>query len=129
MYIMDEARANDGSPLFDWQDKIVNGNTYLNNSFPGGLGTQYGQYVWDKLQSGWEGTNWIDEMTQDNAPVQSHSLNITGASDDITYSAGFSYFDQTGLLGGEITDAGYKRMTARLNTNFILKEEPTIKNY
>nr|WP_320023592.1 TonB-dependent receptor [uncultured Draconibacterium sp.] len=127
MFIMDEARSNDRSALFDWQDKIVNGNTFLNSNFPGGLGTEYGQYVWDKLQSGWEGTNWIDEMTQDNAPVQSHSINITGASDDITYSAGFSYFDQTGLLGGEITDAGYKRMTARLNTNFILKRRANDK--
>ena len=120
MFIMDEARANDGSELFDWEELVVNGNTYLNTSFPGNLGNEYGQYVWDKLQNGWKGTNWIEEMTQDNAPVQNHSLNITGGTDDITYAAGFTYFDQTGIIGGDITDAGYKRITGRLNTEFVL---------
>jgi TonB-dependent starch-binding outer membrane protein SusC len=77
MYIMDEARSNERLTPFDWEDKIVNGNTYMNNTFPGGnLGTQYGQDVWDKLQSGWEGTNWVDEMNNENAPMQSHTINI-----------------------------------------------------
>nr|WP_319398882.1 TonB-dependent receptor [uncultured Carboxylicivirga sp.] len=120
MYIMDEARSNDGSALFDWENMIVNGNSFLDNTFAGNIGTQYGQDVWDKLQNGWEGTNWIDEMTQKNAPMQSHSLNITGASEDVTYAAGFSYFDQTGLLGGDVTNAGLKRITGRLNTEFVL---------
>jgi len=120
MYIMDEARSNDGSPLFDWEDMIVNGNSFLTNTFTGDLGTEYGQYVWDKLQSGWTGTNWVDEMTMENAPIQNHAINISGATDDVTYSAGFSYFDQAGMIGGDITDAGYKRITARLNTEFVL---------
>ncbi|TRX72076.1 TonB-dependent receptor [Carboxylicivirga sp. M1479] len=120
MYIMDEARSNERLAPFDWQDKIVNGNTYMGETFPGSLGTEYGQDVWDQLQNGWKGTNWIDEMTQENAPIESHSVNITGASEDVTYSAGFSYFDQTGMLGGDITDAGYKRITGRLNTEFVV---------
>jgi TonB-dependent starch-binding outer membrane protein SusC len=119
MYIMDEARSNERLTPFDWEDKIVNGNTYMNNTFPGGnLGTQYGQDVWDNLQSGWEGTNWVDEMNNENAPMQSHTINISGGTDGSVYSAGFSFFDQTGILGGDITDAGYKRITGRLNTEF-----------
>lgn len=125
MFIMDEARSNDGSQPFDWENLVVNGNSYLNNTFVGNLGDEYGQHVWNKLQSGWEGTNWIDEMTKKNAAVQSHSINITGASEDVTYSAGFSYYDQTGLLGGDVTDAGYKRLTARLNTEFVLIKNDT----
>ena len=120
MYIMDEARANDGSTLFNWEDLIVNGNSFLNNSFTGNLGDEYGQYVWDKLQSGWEGTDWVDAMTKDNAPIQSHSIGISGATEDVSYSTGFSYLDQSSIIGGDISDAGYKRITARLNTEFVV---------
>lgn len=125
MFIMDEARSNDGSEPFNWENLVVNGNTYLNNTFPGTLGTEYGQYVWDKLQNGWKGTNWVEEMTKENAPVQSHSINIAGSGEGVVYSAGFSYYDQTGLLGGDITNAGYKRLTARLNTEMVLIKNST----
>jgi TonB-linked SusC/RagA family outer membrane protein len=74
------------------------------------------------MENGWEGTNWIDEMTNENAPVQNHALNITGGSEDIIYSMGASYYDQKGMIGGDITDAGYKRFTARLNTQMVLKK-------
>lgn len=121
MYIMDEGLTNDGKEPTDWEDVIVNGNAWLETQEPG-LGTQYGQYVWDMLQSGWEGTDWVDEITQQDAPMQSHSINIVGATEGSTYSAGVSYFDQTGIIGGDIIDAGYKRLNARLNTEFSLLE-------
>jgi TonB-linked SusC/RagA family outer membrane protein len=121
MYIMDEGRVNDGLQPWNWESKIKD-NDWLNNNFDGNLGTQLGEDVWNKLQNGWEGTNWINEMTQDNAPVQSHSVNITGGSKDITYSMGVSYFDQKSIIGGDITDAGYKRLTTRLNTQMVLKK-------
>lgn len=120
MYIMDEGRINDGLAPFNWETMIKN-NSWLNNNF-GGLGTQLGEEVWNKLQNGWEGTNWIDEMTSKDAPVQSHAVNITGGSNDLTYSMGVSWFDQKSIIGGDITDAGYKRFTARLNTQMVLKK-------
>lgn len=121
MYIMDEGRVNDGLAPHDWQGLLTN-NTWLNNNFPNDLGTQLGEEIWTNLQNGWEGTNWINEMTQENAPVSSHAINITGGSEDIIYSMGVSYFEQKGIIGGEITDAGYKRLTARLNTQMVLKK-------
>ena len=121
MYIMDEGRVNDGLAPWDWESKVKD-NDWLSNNYGSELGTQLGQEVWDALQNGWEGTNWIDEMTSKNVPMQSHALNITGGSRDITYSAGVSYFDQQGIIGSEITDAGYKRLTARLNTMMVLKK-------
>lgn len=120
MYIMDEGRVNDGLAPFDWETMIKN-NMWLNNNYPG-LGTQLGEEVWDKLQNGWEGTNWIDEMTAKDAPVQSHAVNITGGTQDASYAMGISYFDQKSIIGGDITDAGYKRLTARLNTQMVLKK-------
>lgn len=119
LYIMDEGRVNDGLQPNDWHSILTN-NSWLNNNYPGELGTELGEEIWDKLQNGWEGTNWIDEITTPNSPVQSHSLNITGGSDDAIYSIGVSYLDQTGMIGADIIDAGYKRLTTRLNTEFVL---------
>ncbi|MCU4173908.1 SusC/RagA family TonB-linked outer membrane protein [Carboxylicivirga sp. N1Y90] len=119
MYIMDEGRTNDGLAPNDWES-IVKNNSWLNNTYPDNLGTQLGEDVWGRLQEGWQGTNWIDEMTEKNAPVQSHSVNITGSGEDIVYALGVSYFDQGGLIGGEITDAGFKRVTARFNSEMVL---------
>lgn len=121
MYIMDEGRVNDGLAPNDWQTMLKN-NFWLNNTFDGDLGTQLGEEIWADLENGWEGTNWIDEMTNENAPQQNHSLNITGGSEDIIYSMGVSYFDQKSMIGGDITDAGYKRLTLRLNTEMVLKK-------
>ena len=119
MFIMNEGRTNDGLTPYNYQAMLLN-NTYLNANFPNNLGTQLGEHVWNKLQNGWEGTNWIHEMSYRNAPVINNALNITGASDDFVYAMGVSYFDQAGILGGNITDAGMKRLTARLNTELVL---------
>jgi TonB-linked SusC/RagA family outer membrane protein len=120
MYINDEGMINDGKAPIDW-NAMVHDNNWLETNYPG-AGKQLGDDIWGKLQSGWEGTNWINEMTKKDAPIVSHALNITGGSEDITYSAGISYFDQDGILGGNITDAGYKRLTARFNTTMVLKK-------
>jgi TonB-linked SusC/RagA family outer membrane protein len=120
MYIMDEGMVNDGLAPNDWK-KIIGTNEWLNTRFPG-AGTQLGNEIWDNLQNGSTGTNWINEMTKKDAPVVSHSLNITGGSEDITYSLGLSYFDQDGIIGGNIVDAGFKRLTARINTQMVLKK-------
>jgi TonB-linked SusC/RagA family outer membrane protein len=119
MYIMDEGRVNDGLAPNDWQTMLKN-NNYLNSTFPGNLGTKLGEDVWAQLQSGWKGTDWVKEMSTPNAPVQNHSLNITGSSKDVVYALGISYLDQTGIIGGDLINAGYKRLTARLNTEMIL---------
>ena len=120
MYINDEGMVNDGKAPINW-NAMVHDNSWLETNYPG-AGKQLGDEIWEKLQNGWEGTNWIDEMTKKDAPVVNHSLNITGGSEDIVYSAGLSYFEQDGILGGNITDAGYKRLTARFNTQMVLKK-------
>lgn len=120
MYIMDEARLNDGLTPFVWENMLKTGGWLEQQE--AGLGVAYGQFIWDKLQSGWTGTDWVAEMTQEDAPMQSHALNITGGGEDVTYAIGFSHFDQTGIIAGDIIDAGYKRLTARLNTEFRLLE-------
>lgn len=119
MFIQDEARINDALAPWDWESRLQN-NAWLNGRVSG-LGTQLGQDVWSQLQNGWAGTNWIDEIETGDAPMQSHSLNITGGSDALTYAIGASYFDQDGILGGNIINSGFRRLTAKINTEMVLK--------
>lgn len=120
MYIMDEGNLNDGKAPNDWHAMLTN-NSWLNTNYPG-AGTQLGDEIWNNLQNGWKGTNWVNEMSKKDAPIVSHAINITGGSEDITYSMGVSYFDQDGIIGGNLVDAGFKRLTARLNTQMVLKK-------
>ncbi len=118
MYIMDEGLTNDGQAPNNWEF-ILQNNSWLNDNYPG-LGTELGNDIWTQLENGWEGTNWIDEMTMANAPMQNHAVSITGASEDVIYSLGLSYFDQRSMIGGDLNDAGFKRLTGRINTEMVL---------
>ena len=101
MEIMDEGNVNRGQEPYNWETKVP-ANT------------------WEKLQNGWKGTNWIDEVAMENAPIKSHSISAAGAEESVIYSFGASHIDQKGIIGGDIIDAGFKRTTLRLNTEFIL---------
>ncbi|MDR2805750.1 MAG: TonB-dependent receptor [Dysgonamonadaceae bacterium] len=68
------------------------------------------------------GTNWLDEMILDNAPVQSHALNITNGTERSTYSFGFSYTSQSPVIGlkNPEVDSEYERYTVRMNSEHNL---------
>ena len=97
--IMNEGRMNDGLGPWDFATLIP---------------------TWDKIQNGWTGTNWLDEMTTQDAPVQNYALNITGGSDQSVYAASLSYTSQNGLVGGKYVNSQYDRYTGRINTEYIL---------
>lgn len=118
MYIMDEGRLNDGLAPTDWQ-AVLQQNNWLGANYPG-LDTQLGTEIWNDLQNGWEGTNWIDEISLKNATIQNHAINITGGGENNVYSIGASYFEQEGIIGGNIIDSGFERLTLRMNTEFVL---------
>lgn len=65
------------------------------------------------------GTNWLKEMTNSNAPIQSHSLSVAGGSDRSIYSFGLSSFEQKGIIGKPV-EANFKRYSARLNAENVL---------
>ena len=64
-------------------------------------------------------TKWLEEIFED-APLQKHHLSFTGGSEKGTYSTSFSYLDQDGIIGG--SKSNYKRVTARINTTYDVKE-------
>ncbi|GBU08089.1 SusC/RagA family TonB-linked outer membrane protein [Bacteroidales bacterium] len=75
---------------------------------------------WDRIQNGsWNGTNWLDEMKNKDAPIQSHSLNISGGTEQSIYSIGLSYTSQEGIYGKPVQPT-YDRYTLRVNTDHTL---------
>jgi TonB-linked SusC/RagA family outer membrane protein len=77
----------------------------------------------DKINSGeWNGTDWMDEMTLKNAPVQNHALNINKGSEGSAFAFGFSYTSQepTVAVPDKEVGTGYDRYTARLNSDHTL---------
>ena len=78
---------------------------------------------YDDIMSGkWKGTNWLKEATNKNAPIQNHSVNMTGGSDKSRFSLGFSYFGQEGTLGYPAVP-NYERYTVRMNSDYsVLKK-------
>lgn len=78
---------------------------------------------YDKIQSGeWKGTNWFDEATNKNAPIQNHALNIVGGTEQSKYSIGFSYANQEGVIGKPVQPQ-FERYTFRLNSEHVLWKE------
>ncbi|MDR1585790.1 MAG: TonB-dependent receptor, partial [Prevotellaceae bacterium] len=70
----------------------------------------------------WTGTNWLDEMIMENAPITNHTLNITGGTDMSRYSFGFGYTAQSPVIGvenGEI-DPLFERYNFRINSDHDL---------
>ena len=60
-------------------------------------------------------TDWYDEVLQ-TAPMQNHSLSISGGGSDVRYSVGASYFDQDGIL--QHTKNEYERVNFRSKVDF-----------
>ncbi len=81
---------------------------------------------WDKIQSGeWQGTNWLKEIVNPNAPIQSYTLNATGGSDKSTYSIGLSYTSQDGILGKPVA-SHFERYNFRINSEHVIFENDNV---
>ncbi|WP_027382171.1 SusC/RagA family TonB-linked outer membrane protein [Epilithonimonas caeni] len=69
------------------------------------------------------GTDWQSTIFN-TGERQSHEIGINGGSDKSTYYASFGYFDQTGIVMGDISN--YKRINARLNSTHKVMDYLTI---
>ncbi|MFY0653505.1 MAG: TonB-dependent receptor [Cyclobacteriaceae bacterium] len=64
---------------------------------------------------GFEGGNWIDALIKNNAPMQQHSLSVTGGSEDVKYFTSIGYTSQESYFRSR--DYDYKRFNARSNVD------------
>jgi TonB-linked SusC/RagA family outer membrane protein len=82
---------------------------------------EYAQYMKEQGQditvpSGiGKGTDWLDEIFEDDAPMQRHFISFSGGSETSSYMASASYNVQDGAVGGD--KAKYKRFSFRLNSS------------
>lgn len=67
-----------------------------------------------------KGTDWQEEIFNDNAPIQSHQLTLSGRSAQNSYFISASYYDQEGIIGGNYDRSNYKRITLRFNDLYTL---------
>ena len=73
-----------------------------------------------KMKAGtWDGTNWLKEMVNKNAPTHNEAISINGGNDIIRFSLGFSNSGVEGTLGYP-QPTYYNRRTIRLNTDVTL---------
>ncbi|BAO75029.1 TonB-dependent receptor [Winogradskyella sp. PG-2] len=61
------------------------------------------------------GTDWQDEVFE-TAAISNVSFNVSGGGNKSAYSAGISYLNQDGIVGGDKNN--YERLTARLNYQY-----------
>ena len=72
------------------------------------------------IQDGtWNGTNWLEEAINHDAPIMNHSLSMTGGNDFNRYALGVTYFKQEGTIGYP-ANLNYDRLTARMNSDYVL---------
>ena len=67
----------------------------------------------------WAGTNWLEATSNKNAPIQNHSVNISGGTDQAIYSMGVSLNSEEGIVGKPATPT-YDRVGFRMNSEFTL---------
>ncbi|MCX6329853.1 MAG: TonB-dependent receptor [Bacteroidia bacterium] len=121
-------------PLLDGKEYLMIMNEARINSnlapySPADFGNLLDPVYYDKMLSGeWSGTNWLKEMQNKNAPIQSHALNVTGGNQTSVFSLGASYTSQEGIFGYPV-QSKYKRFTVRLNSDHVIlrKEFDVIK--
>ena len=76
--------------------------------------------VYDDPYAFGEGTNWVREVFNPNAPVLDHQLSISGGNAKINYFLSGSYFYQEGIIGGNYNHSNYSRVTLRANNNYTI---------
>ena len=77
-----------------------------------------GNIIFPDLSVLGKGTNWQKEIFK-QAPIQSHSVNVKGGSDKITYFLSGAYVSQGGVVGG-IDKSKFNRINIASNLSFDL---------
>ena len=77
------------------------------------------QSILDKVNQGWEGTDWFKEYENKNALQFSHAVTLTGGSERSKFSMSLNYSSNEGIMGAELA-SNYKRYGGRINSEHIL---------
>ncbi len=76
-----------------------------------------------------QGTNWQDEVFNNNAPMMNHQVSVSGASEKVNYLFSLGFYTQDGIVGGNFNRSNYERLTLRSNTQYVLFDESKERNW
>ena len=77
------------------------------------------QDILDKVNNGWEGTDWWGAFENKNALQNNHSVTLTGGSDRSKFAMSYTYTGNEGIMGADLA-SNYKRHTIRINSDHVL---------
>ncbi len=96
--IQNESRMMDGLPNYNWDNLIPSADlTAIRNG-------------------SWKGTNWLKEILNKNAPIQSHSISINSGTDQYCSSIGLTFLQQEATMGVPSQIPTLSRFNGRINT-------------
>ncbi|WP_298533093.1 TonB-dependent receptor [uncultured Algibacter sp.] len=97
-----------GTPLMNTNEHLYNRETTAEAA-----GAEPITFFLDANALDWD-TDFIDEVTNNNALIQNVTLNIAGGAENLTFNFNTNYFKQDGV----IIDSGFDRLTNRLTGQF-----------
>ena len=77
------------------------------------------QAIIDKVNAGWEGTDWFKEYENKNALQFSHAVTLSGGSERSKFSMSLNYSSNEGIMGAS-NASDYKRYGGRINSEHVL---------
>lgn len=101
MMIQDEANINSGLKPNNWNEILAPGD-------------------FERIQNGeWNGTNWLKEIKNKNAPTQTHAITISGGNEASVFSMGLTYTSQEGIFGKPV-QSDFERYSFRINSEHTI---------
>jgi len=75
--------------------------------------------ILNRVNSGWEGTDWFNEYENKNALQFSHAVTLNGGSDRSKFSMSLNYSSNEGIMGRD-NASDYKRYGGRINSEHVV---------
>lgn len=118
---------------YGWQSKakkrnVLNASQYAMMMNEGAINAGIAPLYADPASYG-EGTDWQDEVFNDNAPVMSHQFSLTGGSERVNYFLSLGYYTQDGIVGGNFDRSNYQRLTMRSNLGITVFDDSKERSF
>ncbi len=97
-----------GTPLMGTNDQLYVDNVRLKAD---GNDPLYFTFDPDLLQ---HDNNYVDDVLNNNAAMQSYNLNVSGGSEQLKFNVSTNYFKQDGVM----INSGFERFSTRMNGEF-----------